>query len=119
MLVLRLQRVGRKNDPSFRVVVNEKWRSAKAGRFIELVGSYNPRTKAVNLNGERIRYWISVGVQPSGTVQNLLVSNKIIDAKKVHVSRSSSGRAGKKKAEEAGAAAEPVAEAVSPEAAHA
>ena len=102
MLVLRFQRVGRKNDPNFRVVVNEKARSAKAGRFIELVGSYNPRTKAVNLNAERIRYWLSVGVQPSGTVHNLLVSNKIIEAKKVHVSRSS-----RKAAAETVAASEP------------
>ena len=88
MLVMRFQRIGRKNDPSFRVVVAEKARSAKAGRFIELVGSYNPRTKAAQLNEERIRYWLSVGVQPSGTVQNLLVSKKIVDRPKIHVSRS-------------------------------
>lgn len=89
MLVMRLQRVGRKNDPSFRVIVTEKERAAKAGRFIELVGFYNPRTKVVDLKVERIQYWLSKGVQPSGTIHNLLVSKNIIQAPKIHVSSSS------------------------------
>ena len=89
MLVMRLQRVGRKNDPSFRVIVTEKERAAKAGRFIELVGFYNPRTKNSDLKAERIGYWLSQGVQPSGTIHNLLVSKNIIQAPKIHVAKSS------------------------------
>ena len=89
MLVMRLQRIGRKNDPSFRVVVTPKERSAKAGRFVEAVGFYNAREKKAELKSERIQHWLSQGVQPSGTVHNLLVSKKIIAGDKMHVSRSS------------------------------
>lgn len=99
--MMRLQRVGRKNDPSFRVIVTEKERAAKAGRFIERVGSYNPRTKMADLKAERIRYWLSKGVQPSGTVHNLLVSKTIISGSKVHVSRSSKKAAETQKPAEA------------------
>ncbi|MBI1956860.1 MAG: 30S ribosomal protein S16 [Candidatus Niyogibacteria bacterium] len=105
MLVMRFQRVGRKNDPSFRVVVTQKERSAKAGRFVELVGSYNPRTKAVDLKTERIQYWLGKGVQPSATVHNLLVSKTIISGSKIHVSRSSKKAAPAQKPAEAAAPA--------------
>ena len=93
MLVMRLQRIGRKNDPSFRVVVTPKERSSKAGRFIEAVGFYNAREKKAELNGERIQHWLSQGVQPSGTVHNLLVTKKIVAGDKTHVSRSSRKKA--------------------------
>ena len=86
MLVIRLQRVGRKNDPSFRVVVNDKRRSAKAGSAVEFLGSYNPRQKTVNLKEERVKYWLSVGAKPSGTVHNILVSKNILTGAKVDVS---------------------------------
>lgn len=85
MLKIRLQRIGRKNDPSFRVVVAEHTRGPKSGNFVERVGSRNPKTKETNLNAERIKYWLSVGAQASGTVHNLLVSAGIVKAKKVNV----------------------------------
>ncbi|MCH7883154.1 30S ribosomal protein S16 [Patescibacteria group bacterium] len=87
--MIRLQRVGRKNDPNFRVIVTDKRKAARAGRYVEMVGSYNPRQKKLQLNEERIRHWLSVGAQPSGTVHNFLVSKNIIQGPKMNVSPSS------------------------------
>jgi len=82
MLVIRLTRIGKKNQPSFRVVLTEKKNPVK-GKFIEILGSYNPRLKTKSLRAERIKYWLSQGAQASPTVHNLLVSEKIIDGPKV------------------------------------
>jgi len=83
MLVIRFLRIGKKNQPSFKIVVTEKRRSAKSGRFIEEVGFYNPLTKEKVLNKERILYWLSVGAKPSPTLKNLLISEKIIKGEKI------------------------------------
>lgn len=83
MLVIRLQRTGRTNYRSFRVVVAEKTKSARHGRSVEEVGFYNPATKEKSFKGDRIKYWISVGAQPSATVHNLLVSEKVIEGAKI------------------------------------
>jgi len=85
MLKIRLQRIGRKNDPSFRVVAVPSTQGPKSGKFVEVLGNYDPRKNAVTLQPERIKYWISVGAQVSPTVHNLLVSEKVIDGKKVNV----------------------------------
>src|SRR4030042_900733 len=85
MLVIRLFRVGKKNQPSFKIVVTEKSRSARKGRFVEEVGFYNPQTKERVLKSERIKYWISNGAIPSDTMQNLLISEKIIEGKKTPI----------------------------------
>ncbi len=85
MLKIRMQRIGRRNDPAFRLVVTEHTAGPKAGTFIEKVGSYNPKTKARALAEDRIRYWLSVGAQSSGVVHNMLVSAGIVDGKKVNV----------------------------------
>jgi small subunit ribosomal protein S16 len=82
MLVIRLQRVGKKNQPSYRVVLAEKTAPVK-GKFIEILGNYNPRMKTRAFKKERILYWLSKGVQASPTVHNLLVGEKIIDRPKV------------------------------------
>ena len=82
MLVIRLQRVGKKNQPSYRVVLAEK-KSPVKGKFIEILGNYNPRLKTKALEKERILYWLSKGAQASPTVHNLLVSEKVIDKPKV------------------------------------
>ncbi len=81
MLIIRLQRVGKKNQPTFRVVLTEKTAPPK-GRYIEKLGYLDPRTKKNSLDEERINYWISKGAQPSDTVWNLLVKNGIIKEKK-------------------------------------
>src|SRR3989338_1420012 len=83
MLTIRLTRKGKKNQPFFRVVVIDKRRSAKGGRPSEILGYVDPLTKRKSLEKDRILHWIKMGAQPSATVHNLLVSEKIIEAKKV------------------------------------
>ncbi|MFH1169950.1 MAG: 30S ribosomal protein S16 [Candidatus Vogelbacteria bacterium] len=85
MLMIRLQRVGRKHETAFRVVVVDSRRGTKSGRTLETVGSYDPRRGKPVLKTERIKYWLSVGTQASGTVHNLLVDAKILDKTKVNV----------------------------------
>lgn len=85
MLKMRLQRIGRRNDPSYRVVVTDARNAAKRGRHVDQIGSYNPKLNAITIDGDRAKHWISKGVQVSDTVHNLLVSKKIIDAKKKNV----------------------------------
>ena len=85
MLTIRLQRVGRKNDPSFRAIVTESTRGPKSGDYLEVVGSYNPRTHTTALNAERIQFWLSKGAQASDTLHNLLVTHGVIEGKKINV----------------------------------
>lgn len=87
MLAIRFARVGKTKQPTFRLTVTEKSRDT-FGRQLEILGWYNPRSKAVQLDAERIRYWISKGAQPSPTVHNLLVDQNLIKADKVRASKS-------------------------------
>lgn len=82
MLAIRFFRVGKKHQPSFKIVVTDKRKPPRAGRFVEEVGFYNPLTKEKVLKGERIKYWLSKGAKPSDTVYNLLVSEKVLEGKK-------------------------------------
>ncbi len=77
MLAIRLARTGKKKHPSYRVVVIDK-RRPRGGRFVEVVGTYDPLKKpaAIKLNAERIRYWLGVGAQPSDTVRSFLRKQK-------------------------------------------
>jgi len=83
MLAIRLQRIGKKNRPSYRVVVSEKSRDTY-GKHNEILGHYDPvaQPKVIKLNADRITYWLSVGAQPSATVQNMLVNQHIIQEPK-------------------------------------
>jgi len=85
MLTIRLTRVGKKKDASFRVVVVDSKRKVQAGNYLEMVGSYDPRVNKAELNAERIKHWIACGAKTSDTVHNLLVSQKIIEGKKINV----------------------------------
>ena len=85
MLTIRFLRTGKKNQPFFRIVVTDKKNPPKGGKFLEIVGFFNPITKERQLNGERIKYWLSVGAKASDRVHNLLVSEKIIKAQKINV----------------------------------
>lgn len=80
-----MQRVGKINDPSFRIVVTEHARAPQAGKFVEKLGTYNPKTKVRTLDEGRVKHWLSVGAQASGTMHNMLVSAGIISGKKVNV----------------------------------
>jgi small subunit ribosomal protein S16 len=73
MVKIRLRRVGAKKQPHYRVVVADS-HTPRDGRFIETIGSYNPRTEppTVEINAERALYWLGVGAQPSAAVQRLL-----------------------------------------------
>lgn len=83
MLVIRLIRTGKKNAASFRVVLIEKTAPPKSGKFLEMLGSYNPRLNQIGLNKERIKHWLGQGAQPSETVHNLLVNEGIIKGPKI------------------------------------
>ena len=85
MLKIRLQRVARKHIPIFRVVLTDSRNSTKSGKFHEVLGTYNLVTDEKRVNAERVKYWISKGAQPSGTVHNFLVGERIIPGKKINV----------------------------------
>ncbi len=77
MLTIRLARIGKKKHPFYRVVVTEKTRP-RNGRFVEIVGTYDPQKKpaAVQLDNERVQYWLSKGAQPSDTVRSFIRNPK-------------------------------------------
>jgi len=88
MVVIRLSRVGKSSQPSYRVIISDK-RKDPWGTALEVVGTYNPsvKPKAVLFNKERITHWISVGAQPSPTVYNLLVDAGVLAGKKRRASK--------------------------------
>ena len=91
--MVRLQRVGRKNDPSFRVVVVDSKESAQSGKAIEVVGSHDARNDRTELKVDRIKYWLGVGAQASQTVNNLLVKKGALEGgKTINVSSSKLGK---------------------------
>ncbi len=85
MLMMRLQRVGRKNDPSYRIVVVDKRTGPKSNKNVDHLGSYNPKLGQVQIDGEKAKAWLKNGVQASGTVHNILISQKVIEGKKINV----------------------------------
>jgi len=85
MLKVRLQRVGRKNDPSFRLIVADSRKDSQSGKFIEVLGSYDARKGKPQIKADRVLHWISMGAQVSGTVNNLLIDAGVVKGKKVNV----------------------------------
>ncbi len=82
MLMMRLQRIGRKNDPSYRLVVVDKRTGPKSNKHIDHLGSYNPKQGQVQIDAVKAKDWLSKGVQASDTVHNLLITHKVIEGKK-------------------------------------
>ena len=82
MVKIRLRRMGAKKAPFYRVVVADS-RYPRDGRFIEEIGYYNPMTAPaeINVNGERAKYWLGVGAQPTDTVRVLLKKSGVIEEK--------------------------------------
>ncbi len=74
-LVIRLQRIGKHKQPYFRMVAIEKTRGSR-GKPVEILGSYNPRmekpAQKIQVNKDRVDYWVSQGAKPSETVGSLL-----------------------------------------------
>jgi small subunit ribosomal protein S16 len=91
MLKIRLFRVGKRNQPTFKIVVTDRRNAPRAGRFREELGFYNPLTKQRSLHKERVQYWLSKGSQPSETVYNLLLAEKIIEGKKIPLHKKRKG----------------------------
>lgn len=81
MLMIRLQRVGKKSQAYFRLVLTEHTKKSQ-GQYKELLGSYDPHKNSMQTKADRISYWLSNGAQMSATANNLLLANKVIDAKK-------------------------------------
>lgn len=100
MLMIRLQRIGKKKQPTYRFVVSEK-RHDTQGKNQEMVGFYQPtlQPKVLSLKKERIEYWLSVGAQTSATVHNILLKEGLVQGVKrrsVKVSRERKEKLAKK-----------------------
>jgi small subunit ribosomal protein S16 len=84
MLSIKLQRIGRKHQPSYRLVVAEA-RSKMAAPPVEDLGSYHPKSKATAFKKDRITYWLGVGAQPTVSAHNLLVAQGVVSTPKLAV----------------------------------
>lgn len=76
MLAIKLKRIGKKGQASFRIIIAEK-RSKINGRFTEDLGWYNPHTNKFKINMERVDYWTKSGAQPTPSMKNLLKKQKV------------------------------------------
>jgi small subunit ribosomal protein S16 len=78
VLAIRLARIGKKKQPFYRIVVLDK-RKPRNGRTVEIVGTYDPlkNPAGIQLDAERVKYWLSCGAQPSDTVRSFLTAQKI------------------------------------------
>lgn len=112
MLMIRFQRIGRKNDPAFRIAVLEKTSGPKAGKYVDLVGTYNPKTKESTLKPELVKEWMAKGAQVSPSVMNLLIAKGVLEGDKIAVV--SKKNLEKNKAANEAAAAAAAAEAAAP-----
>ena len=79
------QRIGRKNEAAFRMVVTDSKNGPQSGKFLEVLGSYTVKSDTVELKQDRISHWIANGAQVSDTAHNMLVSKGIIEGKKKNV----------------------------------
>src|SRR5947208_11846893 len=107
---IRLRREGTKNSPYYKVVVADR-RSPRDGKFIEIVGTYDPKKPGLNstLKLDRIEHWISKGAQPSDTVRSLIKKNKNPEAAAKKAAAAAAKKAAAKPAKVPAAATEPAA----------
>ncbi len=85
MLKIKLSRIGKKKHPIYRLIVSEVGRDPY-GKSLEILGSWDPHTKDLQIKADRVKHWIGHGAQMTDTINNLLVEKKIIEGKKVNVS---------------------------------
>ncbi len=93
MVKIRLTRTGKKNYANYRLVITNN-REKRDSKVIEYVGNYNPHTKDLKLEAERINYWLGVGAQPSDSARGLLVKGGLV--KKPEYKKNFKGEPGKK-----------------------
>ncbi len=111
MLTIRLSQVGKKNKKMFRLIVSEKTKDP-FGDCLEILGSYNPHSKDLQLKADRVKHWIENGAELSPTVNNLLIEKKVITGKKLtssSISKNRTEKMNKKQEETKKAAADKVA----------
>ncbi len=79
MVKIRLQRFGAHKAPKYRIVAADS-KSPRDGRFLEILGTYNPLTNpaTVTVDADKVKAWLEKGAQPTVTVKNILVANKVI-----------------------------------------
>src|SRR5687768_16056437 len=115
MVVIRLARFGKKNHPTFRVIVSDKRKDTKWA-YLEQVGTYNPHTQpaTLDLKAERVQHWLSVGAQPSDTIHNLLVEKGLLQTPKRVIAKAKAEPVAEAPAEAPKAEATPEAKAEEP-----
>ncbi|MBI5220561.1 MAG: 30S ribosomal protein S16 [Candidatus Liptonbacteria bacterium] len=84
MLAIKLKRVGKKHQPSYRIMVAER-RSKATGVGVEDLGHYNPFSKSFAVQKERVQYWLSKGAQPTQTLHNLFLKHGVTTGQKIAV----------------------------------
>ncbi len=93
MLAIKLQRIGKKHHPAYRIVVAPK-RSKMAAPPVEDLGSYDPATKKASVKKERVAHWVRVGARPTPTVHNLLIKEGALNSPKVAIKINKKASAG-------------------------
>ncbi len=85
MLKIRLQRIDRKNETHFRLVLTDSKNATKSGKFLEILGSYNPKLSTFVCEKAEVSKWIANGAQVTPTVHNFLVKEGVVEGKKKNV----------------------------------
>ncbi len=86
MLMIKLSKIGKTNKKVFRLIISEKGRDPY-GNSLEILGSYNPYSKDLQVKGDRVKYWLEKGAGMTATINNLLIGKGIIEGKKVTASK--------------------------------
>ncbi len=110
MLKIRLQRIGKRGQAYFKVIVTEHTQKPK-GQYLELLGSYDPHKNELAVDSEKVKHWLGQGAKMSKTINNLLVGKGVIEGEKVQVWKPKKKKGGKPPAEASPAKAIPTAEA--------
>lgn len=77
MVKIRLKRIGSKFNPIYKIIIADA-RAPRDGRYIEVVGHYNPQNKEITFKEERVLHWLTLGAQPTLTVKNLLTKKGVL-----------------------------------------
>ena len=96
MLTIKLAKVGKTNKKMFRIVISEKTKDPY-GKALEILGSYNPYSKELKVKADRVKYWVGQGAAMTPSINNLFITNKIVEGKKAKNSKP--GTPNKRKAE--------------------